>query len=166
MSFILLWAPNPNLINVKNIVQRDDNSKYRRKTITKVGIPQNMILRIRYWLILLVKSFSLKEHFFILDLEQCEPNTCSGHGQCMYDANGLYFCHCDPGWMDTHCEESVNDCEPNPCHFGGTCEDKHRSYTCHCVSYKQGPRCEEGNGASLWFHASKEQFSPISNDKS
>ncbi len=35
-----------------------------------------------------------------------------------------YECNCtDTGYFGTHCEQNINDCEPNPCVHGEECTD-------------------------------------------
>ncbi|XP_048351408.1 coagulation factor X [Sphaerodactylus townsendi] len=35
-----------------------------------------------------------------------------------------------------------NQCEPNPCHYGGTCKDGIGKYTCMCLDGYHGSKCE------------------------
>ena len=43
-------------------------------------------------------------------------------------------CRCKAGFGGEKCEENVNDCKPNPCRNGGTCQDKIPGYTCACTT--------------------------------
>lgn len=46
------------------------------------------------------------------------------------------------------CGEKVNECDSNPCRYGGTCSDAHDGYTCHCTSAYEGKRCEHERGSA------------------
>ncbi|XP_072276141.1 protein crumbs homolog 1 isoform X2 [Pyxicephalus adspersus] len=47
-----------------------------------------------------------------------------------------YICICGSGLSGVHCEQDINECESNPCQNGGTCENLHGTYTCHCRTIK------------------------------
>ena len=36
----------------------------------------------------------------------------------------------------------INDCEPNPCENGGTCQDEKNDFTCICPAGWEGKKCE------------------------
>ena len=40
-------------------------------------------------------------------------------------------------------QTDTNDCAPNPCTNGGTCEDKVNNYTCTCPMGYAGRNCQE-----------------------
>ena len=40
----------------------------------------------------------------------------------------------------------INDCAPNPCKNGATCEDGINQAICHCVDGWTGNTCETGQG--------------------
>ena len=80
----------------------------------------------------------------ILDVSQCETDTCSGNGECVHDTDGMPFCKCDDGWKTTNCNTSINDCKENFCLYDGTCVDGHLGFTCICPPYRTGYRCSEG----------------------
>ena len=42
-----------------------------------------------------------------------------------------------------------NDCEPNPCLNGGSCEDEFGGYTCHCSPEWIGENCTVVKGRVL-----------------
>lgn len=43
----------------------------------------------------------------------------------------------------------VDDCLPNPCNHGGTCQDLVNSYKCHCPSQWTGKTCLIGESLTL-----------------
>ncbi|EDO35413.1 predicted protein, partial [Nematostella vectensis] len=51
-------------------------------------------------------------------------------------------CSCKPGFTGSQCEESVNDCNPNPCRNEGTCTDNNGSFKCSCIPGYTGRLCE------------------------
>ena len=47
------------------------------------------------------------------------------------------------GWSGTFCDQQQNECESNPCYFGGTCVDLVGGFRCLCVEgVFMGERCE------------------------
>lgn len=40
-----------------------------------------------------------------------------------------------------------DQCDPNPCHYGGTCKDGIGKYTCTCLEGYHGLKCESGKFA-------------------
>ena len=46
----------------------------------------------------------------------------------------------------------INDCSPNPCQNGGTCNDGCRTYSCSCTPRSRGSNCEHLFG-DLTFHS-------------
>ena len=32
-----------------------------------------------------------------------------------------YSCNCDPGYTGNDCSINIDDCNPNPCQYGGNC---------------------------------------------
>lgn len=85
------------------------------------------------------------------DINECSSDPCQSDGDCVelssekqyghtpglpssfsyLEASG-YVCICQPGFTGIHCEEDINECSPNPCQNGGTCENLPGNYTCHC----------------------------------
>eukprot|EP00073_Rattus_norvegicus_P051906 XP_017454290.1 PREDICTED: protein crumbs homolog 1 isoform X4 [Rattus norvegicus] len=85
------------------------------------------------------------------DINECSSNPCQFGGECaelssqdLYgNTAGLpssfsylgasgYVCICLPGFTGRHCEEDIDECLPNPCLNGGTCQNLPGNYTCHC----------------------------------
>ncbi|XP_027976181.1 protein crumbs homolog 1 isoform X3 [Eumetopias jubatus] len=86
-----------------------------------------------------------------IHINKCDMNPCQSGGTCVElspekqyghlaqlpssfshpEASG-YVCICPPGLTGIHCEEDIDECSPNPCQNGGTCENLPGHYTCHC----------------------------------
>ena len=49
---------------------------------------------------------------------------------------------CNDGFTGDTCETNVDDCDPNPCMNGGSCEDGIESFTCTCAAGFMGDTCE------------------------
>lgn len=45
------------------------------------------------------------------------------------------------GFSGTHCEIDIDECDPDPCHYG-TCKDSIAAFTCHCQPGYTGHRCD------------------------
>ena len=43
----------------------------------------------------------------------------------------------------------INECDPNPCEYGGTCEDIVNDYTCTCVTGYTDKNCQTSKDALL-----------------
>ena len=39
----------------------------------------------------------------------------------MQDGAAGYTCTCETGYTGTDCDMNIDDCDPNPCQNGGTC---------------------------------------------
>ncbi|KAG9341327.1 hypothetical protein JZ751_019431 [Albula glossodonta] len=79
----------------------------------------------------------------------CIPNPCKNDAVCEVisssrrgDVFSDYVCKCQPGFDGVHCQNNVNDCAPQPCQNGGTCQDLDGDYTCRCPSPYVGKRCQ------------------------
>lgn len=40
------------------------------------------------------------------------------------------------------CQININECDPNPCQNGGTCQDSENRYECVCSASFTGERCD------------------------
>ena len=51
-------------------------------------------------------------------------------------------CVCPSGFNSlNNCDDEINECEPNPCYFGGECLNKIDGYECICPEYTSGRDC-------------------------
>lgn len=48
---------------------------------------------------------------------------------------------CDTGYTGIHCEVDINECDPDPCHYG-SCKDGVAAFTCLCQPGYTGHHCE------------------------
>ena len=76
----------------------------------------------------------------------CSYVQCQNGGNCSVTEGGSGFmCHCPHGFGGTFCETLLPLCSPNPCLFGGQCEEYgDRMFTCRCPLLRAGRVCEEG----------------------
>ncbi|XP_072525671.1 protein jagged-1b isoform X3 [Salminus brasiliensis] len=84
----------------------------------------------------------------------CLSNPCANGGSCTETSQG-YECLCAAGWSGPSCNTSkkvtngcfcrcavdVDDCTPNPCSHGGTCQDLVNGFKCSCPSQWIGKTC-------------------------
>uniref|UniRef100_A0A8C9XWP0 FAT atypical cadherin 4 n=1 Tax=Sander lucioperca TaxID=283035 RepID=A0A8C9XWP0_SANLU len=53
-----------------------------------------------------------------------------------------YACSCRPGYTGALCETDINECQPSPCHNGGTCHNLVGGFSCTCPEGFTGMACE------------------------
>ena len=46
--------------------------------------------------------------------------------------------------MQAHHLTETDECDPNPCMYGGNCTDLHLDHSCHCPSSFEGKNCSQG----------------------
>ncbi|RMC22989.1 hypothetical protein DUI87_00016 [Hirundo rustica rustica] len=68
-------------------------------------------------------------------------------GQCRDSQGASPLCRCPPGFSGRRCQHNADDCSPNPCAHGGTCQDGANSFSCSCTLGFGGPRCRRRAGA-------------------
>ncbi|XP_029940858.1 protein crumbs homolog 2a [Salarias fasciatus] len=92
-----------------------------------------------------------------VDVDECAEAPCENGGECFErsdpsdwdedwelnfaDAAG-YICQCQPGFAGENCSVNIDECESEPCKYGGTCEDGVNGYTCTCPEGFVGQLCE------------------------
>lgn len=81
----------------------------------------------------------------LTDTQECTAKICAVKEACKEVVGGGTICiRCPPGLAGRHCEKDIDDCHPNPCAEGSTCEDKQGEFRCHCPSHMTGITCAEG----------------------
>ncbi|KAK7588165.1 hypothetical protein V9T40_005410 [Parthenolecanium corni] len=68
---------------------------------------------------------------------------CNNHGRCTMRSDGDFKCLCDAGYTGRYCQESINECELQPCMNGATCVDKVNSFLCICPEGWEGETCSK-----------------------
>lgn len=53
-----------------------------------------------------------------------------------------YVCHCRPGYAGSLCQMDIDECQPSPCHNGGTCHNLVGGFSCSCPDGFTGSACE------------------------
>uniref|UniRef100_A0A1X7T6V2 EGF-like domain-containing protein n=1 Tax=Amphimedon queenslandica TaxID=400682 RepID=A0A1X7T6V2_AMPQE len=55
----------------------------------------------------------------------------------------IIICHCVEGYTGKNCSVNIDDCSPNPCQNGATCNDRVADYQCDCPNGFRGRNCSE-----------------------
>lgn len=77
---------------------------------------------------------------------ECSYVQCQNGGDCVSTAGGAGFlCQCPHGYGGQFCEVPLPLCSPNPCLYGGQCQEfGERMFVCQCPLQRAGRFCEEG----------------------
>jgi hypothetical protein len=81
-------------------------------------------------------------------------SNCSNNGVCAYQGNQTYGCNCTDDFIGRHCQTDKRPCRSWPCTNNGTCSQTKLSsgsynFTCSCLKYYSGSRCEKFDRAAL-----------------
>ena len=77
---------------------------------------------------------------------ECSYIQCQNGGTCIDTAGGAGFmCQCSDGYDGKFCEVQLPLCSPNPCLFGGECQEFGEGmFSCRCPLNRGGRLCGEG----------------------
>ena len=104
------------------------------------------------------------------DIHRCDINQCLNGGTCQDDGtcrcpaeytgaqcgvDPCLYVHCDnggscdrgqcvcrEGFLGRHCTTQIDNCEGEPCHNEGICQNKIGGYTCRCMPDYEGTTCQ------------------------
>ena len=79
--------------------------------------------------------------------DPCINSQCKNDSVCVATEDFKASCHCLAGFEGTYCEIEIDECDPNPCENGGSCEDEVDGYSCTCKSGYSGKSCEIADGS-------------------
>lgn len=71
-----------------------------------------------------------------------EESLCDSHGNCVLASPGTFACDCDAGYTGAECDTDINECDPDPCQNGATCDNRLAEYFCECADEYHGTNCE------------------------
>ena len=99
----------------------------------------------------------ISDSLYGLDITECPKPVCSyvlcaNGGTCenVEDNVDGFRCICPYGYSGQYCQVSLPLCLPNPCLYGGICEEfDDRTFSCLCSLGRQGRLCEQGKTVCL-----------------
>lgn len=69
-----------------------------------------------------------------VDEDPCgNSKPCRNGATCHNLGPDAFECQCLEGYEGSDCGRSTDECSPNPCQNGASCEDRHLGYTCLCT---------------------------------
>ena len=89
------------------------------------------------------QSFNGTVNVHVTKIDPCLSAPCHVDAMCSRIDWYNYTCMCNEGYSGNgfNCSD-VDDCQPNPCNYGGTCHDYVNYYNCTCPSgYHNGTDC-------------------------
>ncbi|XP_036336782.1 polycystic kidney disease and receptor for egg jelly-related protein-like [Rhagoletis pomonella] len=92
-------------------------------------------------IVLLTLILICQQHFTRASEKLCPIGNCNNAGPCTIEAERLQ-CSCLANYYSgLRCQDFINNCEPNPCRNGGSCQPALGQFFCNCVSPWGGQQC-------------------------
>uniref|UniRef100_A0A673XJ61 Delta-like 4 (Drosophila) n=1 Tax=Salmo trutta TaxID=8032 RepID=A0A673XJ61_SALTR len=99
----------------------------------------------------LKRSNLINNQYLVTIIDSLPPNNlnfCTHHrpcvngATCMNTGQGSFTCTCPPGFTGLNCELELQECDSNPCRYGGLCTNLDVGYRCSCPQGFEGSNCE------------------------
>ena len=76
-------------------------------------------------------------------LSECKECSTNGTEKCFIDMS-VQRCKCKPGYTGENCElvDLFDECQLEPCLWGGKCVDLEKGFECQCPENRNGTYCE------------------------
>ena len=88
-------------------------------------------------------------HFFHPEADECDSDSCSGHGTCHEIVGPGVICHCDTMYTGVDCSQKIEVfCRYDPCKVNSVrCDDPNKK--CVCQTGWEGQYCDKGLFANV-----------------